>query len=138
MVTGIEATGVVLALLPLLLNQLDNYVQGLETLRSFTAKRYRRELESYHTNLGAQQAIFLNTLGHALKDTDEATISTWIRNPKADSWVGRAIHETFQTRLGTSFEPFMRTTWELSKLLEDLSIKLGLINGGTLSVGAQT
>ncbi|KAF7113801.1 hypothetical protein CNMCM5793_004856 [Aspergillus hiratsukae] len=77
MVTGIEATGVVLALLPLLINQLDNYVQGLETLKSFTAKRYLRELESYLTNLGAQQAIFLNTLGHALKDTlivDEATI----------------------------------------------------------------
>ncbi|KAF7155950.1 hypothetical protein CNMCM6106_007862 [Aspergillus hiratsukae] len=77
MVTGIEATGVVLALLPLLINQLDNYLQGLETLKSFTAKRYLRELESYLTNLGAQQAIFLNTLGHALKDTlivDEATI----------------------------------------------------------------
>ncbi|RHZ50645.1 hypothetical protein CDV55_102328 [Aspergillus turcosus] len=46
MVTGIEATGLVLALLPLLVNQQDSYVQGLETLKSFKAKRYPRELES--------------------------------------------------------------------------------------------
>lgn len=46
MVTGIEATGLVLALLPLLVNQRDNYVQGPETLKSFKAKRYPRELES--------------------------------------------------------------------------------------------
>ncbi|GIJ85144.1 hypothetical protein Asppvi_004000 [Aspergillus pseudoviridinutans] len=135
MVTGIEATGLVLALLPLLVNQLDNYVQGLETLKSFTAKRYLRELESYRTNLGTQKVIFFNTLGLALKDTlidDESIISTWISNPQADTWVGRVIHETLKTRLGTSFEPFMRTTQELSNLLEDLSNKLGLINRGTL------
>ncbi|GIC90229.1 uncharacterized protein Aud_006661 [Aspergillus udagawae] len=128
MVTGIEATGVVLALLPLLVNQLDNYVQGLETLKSFRAKRYLRELESYRTNLGTQKVIFLNTLGLALRDTlvdDKSIIKAWIRNPQEDKWVGRVIHETLQTRLGPSFEPFMRTTGELSNLLEDLSNKLG-------------
>lgn len=136
--TGIKATSIVLALLPLLINQLNNYMQGLETLKSLIGKRYLRELESYLTNLGAQQAIFFNTLGHALEDTlivNKATISMWIRNLKADSHVGQVIYETLQTRLGTSFDPFMRTTQELSNLLGELSNKLGLINGGTLSIG---
>jgi hypothetical protein len=139
MVTGIEATGLVLALLPLLVNQLDNYVQGLETLKGVTPKRYLRALESYRTNLGTQKVIFFNTLGLLLEDNlvdDGSIISTWISNPRADSRVGRVIHETLQKKLGTSFEAFMRTTRELCDLLEDLSNKLGLINQGTfLSVG---
>ncbi|CAG7940044.1 unnamed protein product [Penicillium nalgiovense] len=61
-----EAIGVALAVLPLLLNQLDNYVQGLESIKGFRAKRYRRELEGYFTSLGAQQTIFVNHLLRAL------------------------------------------------------------------------
>jgi hypothetical protein len=61
-----EGAGVALAILPFLLNQLDNYVQGLETLKGFRAKRYRRELDGYLSGLWTQQAIFVNTLERSL------------------------------------------------------------------------
>lgn len=33
MVTGVEAAGLALAILPLIVNQLDNYAKGVETSR---------------------------------------------------------------------------------------------------------
>ncbi|KAL3477293.1 hypothetical protein BJX99DRAFT_257548 [Aspergillus californicus] len=128
MATGIEATGLILALLPLLVNQLDNYVQGLETLKGFTAKRYRMELDTYAGNLGAQQSIFLNTLEQALTGVidDEDEIREWMRCPDADNWKQTAVHDMLQERLGRSFEPFVKTTIALSRLLEDIANKLNL------------
>lgn len=60
MVTGVEAAGLILA------DQLDSYVQGVETIKSFGSRRYRWDLESYHTRLETQQTILLNTLERSL------------------------------------------------------------------------
>ncbi|KAL2833988.1 hypothetical protein BJY01DRAFT_224771 [Aspergillus pseudoustus] len=134
MVTGIETAGLVLALLPLLVNQLDNYVQGLETLKGFTAKRYRRELAAYLANLGAQQAIFINTLEQAFDGVidDEDEIRRWMRCPDADEWERAAVQDKLEERLGRSFDPFIRTTTELSILLEDIASKLDLKDASTV------
>lgn len=51
MVTGVEVAGLALALIPLLVNQLDNYARGFERIRAL--RRYRRELQSYATGLSA-------------------------------------------------------------------------------------
>lgn len=63
-----ESVGVALALCPIILNQLDNYVQGLQTLQSLRTSRYRQHLETYAAMLGSQHAILLNTMGRALGD----------------------------------------------------------------------
>jgi hypothetical protein len=58
--SGVEIAGLVLAILPLVVNQLDNYARGLETFRAL--RRYKLELEICSSTLSAQCAIFLNTL----------------------------------------------------------------------------
>jgi hypothetical protein len=40
--SGIELAGIALAILPLLITQLDNYMQGIETLGDFRTRRYRK------------------------------------------------------------------------------------------------
>jgi hypothetical protein len=128
MVTGIETAGIILAILPLVVNQLDAYVQGLETIKTFRTKRYRRELESYLTRLGTQQAIFLNTLEQLLDDVVDSDdeVRELIGNPTGSSWQDNIFQAKLRKRLGRDHDPYTKMTTMLSGLLQDLSNKLGL------------
>ncbi|KAJ9492055.1 hypothetical protein VN97_g1190 [Penicillium thymicola] len=123
-----EAAGVALAILPLVINQLDNYVQGLETIKSFGARRYRRELESYSSSLGTQQAIFVNTLERALDGVVEYEdgLDELRNNPLGNLWKRQSLQTSLHEKLGRDFYPFNRMMIEVATLLEELSRKLGL------------
>ncbi|CAI7633069.1 unnamed protein product [Penicillium viridicatum] len=123
-----EAAGVALAILPLVINQLDNYVQGLETIKSFGAKRYRRELESYSSSLGTQQAIFVNTLERALDGVVEYEdgLDELRNNPLGNLWKRQSLQTSLHEKLGRDFYPFNQMMTEIATLLEELSRKLGL------------
>lgn len=137
MVTGVETASLTLAVLPLLLNQLDNYVQGLETLKTFRAKRYLREMEGYLSNLGTQQAIFLNTLEHAVDGiVDNDCDSNWIVDTEGDFLSSPVIQAKLQEKFGRDYGPFTKTLKELSKLLEELDEKLGLRTECPMDVSA--
>jgi hypothetical protein len=128
MVTGVEAAGIILAILPLVVNQLDAYVQGLATIKTFRTKRYRRELESYLTKLGTQQAIFLNTLEHLLEDVADSDdeVRDLIGNPAGTSWQDPVFQQRLRKRLGRDHDIYIKTMTILSGLLQNLSDKLGL------------
>lgn len=127
MVTGVETVGIILAILPLVVNQLDAYVQGLVTIKTFRTKRYRRELESYLTRLGTHRAIFLNTLEQLLEDiVDDDEVRDLIDNPTGTLWQDAVFQETLRKRLGRDHDIYIKTMTMLSGLLQDLSNKLGL------------
>ncbi|KAJ5354973.1 uncharacterized protein N7496_012185 [Penicillium cataractarum] len=122
-----EATGLVLAVLPLLLNQLDNYVQGLETLKGFRAKRYRRELDGYLSSLGTQQAIFVNTLERSLDGVVgyQNEVEDLINDPSGTFWKEPTLQSKLKAKMERNYIPFERTMTEMYALLEELSQKLG-------------
>ncbi|KGO39415.1 hypothetical protein PEX1_028930 [Penicillium expansum] len=123
-----EAAGIALAILPLVINQLDSYVQGLETIKSFGARRYRRELESYSSSLGTQQAIFVNTLERALDGVVEYEdgLDELRNNPLGNLWKRQSLQASLHEKLGRDFYPFTQRMTEIATLLEELSRKLGL------------
>ncbi|KAJ5961322.1 uncharacterized protein N7479_008472 [Penicillium vulpinum] len=123
-----EAAGIALAILPLLINQLDNYVQGLEVIKSFGAKRYRRELESYSSSLGTQQAIFVNTLERALDGVVEYEdgLDELRNNPLGNLWKRPSLQASLHKKLERDFNPFNQKMIKIATLLEELSRKLGL------------
>jgi hypothetical protein len=125
---NMEAAGIALAILPLVINQLDNYVQGLETIKSFGAKRYRRELESYSSSLGTQQAIFVNTLERALDGVVEYEdgLEELRNNPLGNLWKRPNLRVSLHEKLGRDFYAFNQMMIEIATLLEELSRKLGL------------
>ncbi|KIW09891.1 hypothetical protein PV08_11992 [Exophiala spinifera] len=127
MVTGIETVGVVLAILPLVVNQLDNYVRGIETLKGFRNKRHRRQLEEYSTRLGTQHAILLNSLEQALEGVVdyEDDISDLINCPLGSSWRNQEFQRKLSRKLDRNYDVFVRTTTEISRELQYLSTKLG-------------
>lgn len=134
MVTGIEATGVTLAILPLIVNQLDNYARGLERLKSL--RRYKRQLEKFSYELRAQYAIMVNTLEHCLKGVldDDDQISDLITMPRGPGWKNLALQSRLTQRIGWNYVPFTRVMGALCHLLEDLSQKLSLETGDYSSV----
>ncbi|KAJ5701222.1 hypothetical protein N7488_008770 [Penicillium malachiteum] len=125
--SGMEIAGLALAILPLVVNQLENYVQGLETLGDFRTKRYRRKLDHYATNLGAEQAAFINTLERSLDGVIEYEdgVNTFGDDELRALWDKPSVQSLLQKKLGRNYHPFIRTMEQLSMLLTDLSRKLG-------------
>lgn len=136
MVTGVETAGIVLAILPLLVNQLDNYIQGLETIKSFRTRRYRRELEDYRTRLGTQQAILLNTLEQSLEGVVdyEDEVSELIQNPRGPLWKDPAFQAKLCKKLDRDYDAFIGAMAQVSSRLEYLYGKLKLAPAGTMTV----
>ncbi|CAI7578909.1 unnamed protein product [Penicillium bialowiezense] len=125
--SGIEATGIALAILPLLINQLDNYVQGIETLGDFRTRRYRRKLDYYASHLGSQQASFINTLERSLEGIIK--FGDGIHGFESDKlkalWEKPNVQSLLEEKLGRNYVPFVQTMNQLSTLLEQLHRKLG-------------
>lgn len=136
MVTGIETVGVVVAILPLVVNQLDAYVQGIETIRGFGTRRYRRQLEEYSTRLGTQHAILLNTLEESLDGLVdyEDEITELINHPRGPLWKDTSFQAKLRKKLDRNYDAFTRTMVELSTLLETLSRRLGLETADSMKV----
>ncbi|KAJ5786555.1 uncharacterized protein N7503_011767 [Penicillium pulvis] len=130
MVTGIETTGLVLAILPLIINQLDSYVQGVETIKSFRTKRYRRYLDEHAAMLGGQHAILLNCLETILEDVvPEYQISILLADTQDPLWADPILQRDLKQRLGRSYTPFCDIMSQVSHVLEELAIKMGLSLG---------
>ncbi|KAJ5400757.1 hypothetical protein N7465_011246 [Penicillium sp. CMV-2018d] len=126
MVTGIEAAGLALAILPLFVNQIDAYVRGIEKIKGL--RRYRREFKGYAINLRTQHAILLNTLEQALEGVvnDEDQVSELICDPQGDGWKDPDLQKRLRSKLDRNYEVFMGNMAGLSELLEQLSHKLDI------------
>ncbi|EEA19562.1 hypothetical protein TMatcc_009697 [Talaromyces marneffei ATCC 18224] len=122
--SGMEFVGLVLAILPLVANQLDNYSRGIETVKGL--RQYRWELENYSSNLSAQYAIFLNTLQIFLQDVvdDHDQRSELIKNPTGNAWKDTQLQAALTDKLGRDYHAFFGTMAGLCSLLEELSNKL--------------
>ncbi|KAJ5089480.1 hypothetical protein N7532_008164 [Penicillium argentinense] len=129
-----ETAGVALAVLPLLLNQMDNYVQGIETFKLLRSKRYRRELEWYRTNLKTQETILKNILlglvNGVVEYEDE--VDDMINNPLGYLLRSECLRSSLRQKLGISFDPFIQMMTEFSNLLNDLYRKLGWKTGSSV------
>ncbi|PWY63481.1 hypothetical protein BO83DRAFT_456538 [Aspergillus eucalypticola CBS 122712] len=124
MVTGIETASLVLAILPLLLNQLDNYVLAFQRMTHLRSKIYWREMDDYRTILETQKVIFLNTLQIAVDGTIEYEYGDWMSG-SPEFWENREVQQKLRQKLGDSYESFTRTLKRLSDLLQNLFEKLG-------------
>ncbi|KAL1846840.1 hypothetical protein Plec18170_008982, partial [Paecilomyces lecythidis] len=125
--TGIEAVGIVLGILPLIINQLDNYVQGVETVRLFQHRRYRRFIERNASILAGEHAILLNTIETLLKHvTSDAELRELVANPSGRGWASESLGDKIKGQLGRDYQPFMGVLNETLATLQELSKRLGV------------
>jgi len=128
MVTGIETAGLVLAILPLVVKQLDDYAKGLNTIRSFGVRRHRRDMNLYAAQLGTQAALLTDSIMLLVEDiVDDIDIllsspqSNWVPILEKDK-----TQQRLQKRLGRNYDLYMKTMEALSETLSNLQSKLGL------------
>ncbi|KAJ5725634.1 uncharacterized protein N7483_006991 [Penicillium malachiteum] len=126
MVTGIEAAGLALAILPLFVNQIDAYARGIEKIKGL--RRYRREFKGYSVGLRSQYAILLNTLTQALEGVvnDEDQVSELIRDTKGNGWKDPELERRLRLKLNRDYDVYIDNVSELSERLERLSQKLDI------------
>lgn len=76
MVTGIEAAGLALAVFPLVVQGIDSYVQGVQTLRN--VRRYKKIFPQVHRTLQLEHTKFESTcnlfLGNFVSDRQMANL----------------------------------------------------------------
>ncbi|OKP07428.1 hypothetical protein PENSUB_6017 [Penicillium subrubescens] len=111
-------------ILPLLVNQIDAYVRGIEKIK--VLRRYRREFKSYSDGLSTQHAVLLNTLEQAVEGVvdDEEMISKLIRDPQGAGWKDADLRNQLRLRLDRNYDVFINNMTGLSDLLQQLSHKL--------------
>ncbi|KAL3467224.1 hypothetical protein BJX64DRAFT_283946 [Aspergillus heterothallicus] len=126
MVTGLEAVGVTLAVLPVIVNQLDNYAKGCEKLRGW--RRSRHVFASFKLGLTTQQTIFKNTLENLLHGIveDEDKIGELVEHPQQTQWCEAGLQGLLRQRLGRSHDVFVANMLSLHGSIMELSKRLGL------------
>jgi hypothetical protein len=99
--TGVEAAGFVLGVLPLMISAAEHYE---DVFRPFN--RYRKfapELELYQQQLGTQKTIFRNECHLLLATlTNRQTAKEMLREGKHPSWEDLDLDERFSKQLGDS------------------------------------
>lgn len=122
--SGIEAAGLALAVIPLVIKQVDSYALGIEKIK--VLRRYKREFKGYSVGLETQHQFLLNTLEHALEGVvdDEYEISKLINNPRGDGWADLALQHRLRSKLGRNHDVFVKNMTALAEMLDRLSRKL--------------
>lgn len=131
-----EAIGLALSLCPLMINQLDNHVQGLQTLKTLRTRHYRKHLEKYAAILGGQHAILVNTIGRALGDVaSRDSIRNLLSSPDAMPWKDPLLEDALRGRLGSNYEVVAAMMGQASSILEELASRLDWNQANTTVVG---
>ncbi|XRM47287.1 hypothetical protein ABZX51_010274 [Aspergillus tubingensis] len=127
MATGLEAAGVVLALLPLLVHQIGSYVHGLQMLNHLGSRVYRSWMERNYTALDNERAILLNTLLIAVDGITYYGFGDQTSDSPSAFWSSPEVQHQLRRKLGdTNYDQFTQTLKVLSDLLDKLSDELGM------------
>lgn len=127
--SGLEVAGVVLGALPILVKALEQYAQGVRTIRKLW--HYKYELETHSLALRAELAIFQNVLTWVLAGFASPTkIEELISSPESAVWKDDSLVSALQDRLGTSTVVFVDIMSDLDQALKDFKARLGLDEGG--------
>jgi hypothetical protein len=129
--SGIEATGIILGVIPLLISTLEHYADGVDTIQNW--RRYKYELKAILGNLKTEHSIFTNTcekfLDGLLKDQ---VLQKALDNPDEFDWQDPAFERQLRQRLHKSYDSFMFNVSGMRDALEELKKRLGVNRDGKI------
>ena len=128
--SGIEAAGLVLAVFPIVVNGLQQFTEGLETIKNW--RRYHRELAKYSRTLETQRIVYLNTIERLfegiIQSNDE--LEAFMKDPAAAFSRNPQYEERLSTRLGRSYGNFSRIMADMLDALKLARKELGIDENG--------
>ena len=128
--SGIEAAGIVLAIFPIVVNGLQQFTEGLETIKHW--KRYHRELAKYSRTLETQRIVYLNTIERLfegiIQSNDE--IEAFMNDPAGAFSRNPQYEERLCARLGRSYGNYSRIMADMLDALKTARRELGIDENG--------
>lgn len=124
-----EVVGFVMAVLPLVVEGLRLYVNGIETIKKWW--RYAKVLQHLIRKLEIEKAKFENTCTELLYNlVGEREFELLLKNPGGDCWRQKSLQASLQRRLGPSFKVFLQAVMDMSETVEEFAEKLDLGDNG--------
>ena len=134
--SGIEVAGLVLAVFPLVVNGLQHFTEGVDTVKSWSWKTYHRELINYNRTLTTEEKYCLDTLEALLsgiiRSDDE--YDALKKDPGDNLWQKPEYQEQLKRRLDHNYGNYMDTMTTMLRTLTVVRDKLGLDDSGKVSL----
>jgi hypothetical protein len=125
MVTGVEAAGLVLGAIPLIISALENYENLAAPTKAFIhwkrhLRRLIRELYTIHTSYDQAVRLLLKPF------VDLADQTTMMEDPRSELWREGDIADSLRDKLGPVYGPFILTIDEVSEILVEIATCLNI------------
>lgn len=117
---GIEVAGLVLGALPLVVEVLKAYTDGISTMGRYL--RYKIPLKRLSTELGTEYVVYQNTcerLLDGLFDNNEER-EALLREPGGPAWKNPILERELERRLLKGYEPFVNTMNEIDLAVSEI------------------
>ncbi|KAL9014677.1 MAG: hypothetical protein Q9173_000673 [Seirophora scorigena] len=130
--SGIEVTGIALAVFPIVVKGLGQMMEGIETIVRW--KKYKRELEKYAFRLDTARLSFRDTLTRLLNDVvpSDVDFDLMIADPMGPLWKEPIYEERLRDRLDQSHKSYLKTIESLAEGVKKLRNKLGIDASGAV------
>jgi hypothetical protein len=123
--SGIEVVGIVLGALPIIVNGIEKYSEGVSAARRLFNPR--RELRNLHRAIRTELHVFRNTallLLHRIATQSE--VESLLREPTSNLWKAPDFERHMRTLLGSSYSVWCEVMADISNAIREISIDLGL------------
>jgi hypothetical protein len=125
MVTGVEAVGLVLGAIPLIISALEHYEDFASPTISFI--HWRRHLRRLIQELYTIQASYDQAIRLLLKPfADLADQIKMMEDPRSELWIEGDIADSLRDKLGLVYRPFTLTINEMSDILIEIALCLNI------------
>lgn len=130
--SGIEAVGLVLGVIPLIISALEHYRDGESAVSTWC--RYPRVVQSLVRNLKTEHGKLYNTCETLLGGIVSPTkLEPMLNEPFGPLWQDEDIRERIERRLDHMYNTFRDTVRDMLTIMEELKSNLGLNTQGQVS-----
>lgn len=122
--SGIEAAGLILGALPLVIAAVDRYRKSAEVLGNFW--KFKRSYQKCMRELEYLQLAFSANLQELLLPLicDDGQIMSLMSDPGGPAWQGQELEEKLQGRLSTAYELYIHSMEDIKEVVQQLGHEL--------------
>lgn len=120
-----EAAGLVLAALPLIIEGLQGYWRGIESIKKWW--QYAKALKRLIRKFQVEQRKLVNTCTELLEGlVDDTKLTSLLEEPGGANWQDISLQLSLRRRLGGSYPMFFDAVTEMTEIVEEFEEKLEL------------
>ncbi|KAI8940840.1 hypothetical protein NX059_002101 [Plenodomus lindquistii] len=132
--SGIEVAGLVLGCLPLIIQGIESYNEGLDPIKSFM--RWEQQLPQFIRKLRTQHVHYALSIRYLLEPiTSEVELSEMLADPGSSQqlWKSKDMAMRLQDRLQESYQAYHSTITDIERITKLIASKLDLDRANELT-----